>query len=117
MSKPKILHFSVSLNVKDIEASKAFYEKLGFEPYEGAGSVEEKWLIMVYGDAKIGLFQDMFPLNTITLNPDDARTMMKTAKENGLETTSEMGMDEASGPAAFSLVDPDGNPVLIDQHF
>lgn len=114
--KPEIKAFSISLSVKDIAASKAFYEKLGFTPLEGAGGVEEKWMIMVQGKAKVGLFQGMFPQNTITLNPDDARSMFNAAEKAELDIVYQNGMDQASGPASFMVTDPDGNPVLIDQH-
>ena len=114
--KPEIKAFSISLNVKDIAISKAFYEKLGFTPLEGAGSVEQKWIIMIQGKAKIGLFQGMFPQSTITLNPDDARSMFNSVKEAEVTVVYQSGMEAASGPASFMVTDPDGNPVLIDQH-
>ena len=92
-----------------------FYSKLGFEPVPG-GSIESKWMIMKNGAAKIGLFQGFFPQNTITLNPKDARSIFKAASKAGLEAPYQTGMDKNEGPASFSLVDPDGNPILIDQH-
>lgn len=108
--------FSISLNVKDIAESKAFYEKLGFSQVAGAGSVAQKWMLMENGAAKVGLFQGMFPQNTITLNPSDARSIYKKATENGLKTTYSTGLDKPEGPASFALMDPDGNPILVDQH-
>lgn len=108
--------FSISLNVKDVAASKAFYEKLGFSALEGQGGVEQKWLIMQNGKAKIGLFQGFFPQNTITINPKDARGMFKNATDNGLNATFSTGMDKSEGPASFALLDPDGNSILVDQH-
>ncbi len=106
----------IALSVKDIRASKAFYEKLGFTQDPGCGSVEEKWIMMLQGDTMIGLFQDMFPENVLTFNPTDARAVYKHVKSQGLETMQEGNLDKASGPCHFALVDPDGNPVLIDQH-
>lgn len=108
--------FSISLNVKDIAASKAFYEKLGFSALEGQGGIEQKWMIMQNGKAKIGLFQGFFPQNTITINPKDARSMFKKATDSGLAAAFSSGMDKDAGPASFALLDPDGNSILIDQH-
>ncbi len=108
--------FSVSLSVADIQASKDFYEKLGFEQVPGAGGVNAKWMVMTNGAARIGLFQGFFPKNTITLNPKDARIIYKKATDSGLKAVYKLGMDKTEGPASFSMVDPDGNPVLIDQH-
>ena len=109
--------FSISLNVADIEASMKFYESLGFEPVPDCGSVEEKWLMMQNGDAKIGLFEDMFPSNIITFNPEDARAIYKKIRENGVKPIfqSESLRDEESGPCNFSIKDPDGNQILFDQ--
>lgn len=107
---------SISLTVKDIQASKEFYEKLGFEADTRWGSVAQKWLIMINGDAKIGLFQDMFPKNILTFNPTDARSIYKELKAQGVEIAQAANMDKESGACHFSLMDPDGNPVLIDQH-
>jgi catechol 2,3-dioxygenase-like lactoylglutathione lyase family enzyme len=117
-------NFSVSLNVKDLAASKAFYEKLGFKTIGGDG---KSWQIMQTDTATIGLFQGMFPKNTLTFNPgwdrnskavpgfEDVRSLQKTFKARGL--TPEPAADEAStGTAFFMLLDPDGNPVLFDQH-
>jgi lactoylglutathione lyase len=117
--------FSVSLSVADIEASREFYEKLGFEPV--GGNAADNWLILRNGDHVIGLFQGMFEKNILTFNPGwdqqsnetgsftDVREIQRRLKEQGVELTSEA--DETSeGPASITLVDPDGNPVLIDQH-
>lgn len=117
--------FSVSLAVKDIRASKAFYEKLGFETF--GGDVEQNWLIMRNGDTVIGFFQGMFDTNTLTFNPGwdqnaqpvdeftDVREIEQRLKEQGVKMEKETDGSE-SGPAHFVLVDPDGNPILIDQH-
>ena len=118
--------FSISLAVKDIEASKVFYQKLGFKVF--GGDLSQNWLIMNNGDHTIGLFQGMFEKNTITFNPGwdrnankldtftDIRTLQGQLKEQGVEFVSEA--DESSaGPASFILLDPDGNPILVDQHF
>ena len=117
--------FSVSLSVKDIEASREFYEKLGFEPI--GGNADDNWLILRNGDHVIGLFQGMFEKNILTFNPGwdqqcnetdsftDVREIQRALKERGLALVSEA--DEASqGPASLTLIDPDGNPILIDQH-
>ena len=117
--------FPVSLSVKDIEASRDFYEKLGFEPI--GGNADDNWLILRNGDHVIGLFQGMFEKNILTFNPGwdqqcnetdaftDVREIQRTLKEQGLGLVSEA--DEASqGPASLTLIDPDGNPILIDQH-
>ena len=117
--------FSVSLAVKDIQASKAFYEKLGFEDLGGVP--EENWLIMTNGTHVIGLFQGMFEKNILTFNPGwdqsaqaladytDVREIQRQLKAAGLELLSEAD-EEGSGPASLMLLDPDGNPILIDQH-
>jgi catechol 2,3-dioxygenase-like lactoylglutathione lyase family enzyme len=117
--------FSISLAVKDISASKAFYEKLGFEVY--GGEITQNWLIMKNNDHIIGLFQGMFEKNTLTFNPGwdqsanqletftDIRELQCRLKEQNIKFISEA--DESStGPASFILLDPDGNPVLFDQH-
>ena len=117
--------FSVSLSVKDIEASREFYEKLGFEPI--GGNADDNWLILRNGNHVLGLFQGMFEKNILTFNPGwdqqcnetdsftDVREIQRALKERGLALVREA--DEASqGPASLTLVDPDGNPVLIDQH-
>ena len=117
--------FSISLAVKDLQASKEFYEKLGFSTY--AGDMQHNYLIMKNGDHTIGLFQGMFEKNILTFNPGwdnyarplkaftDVRAIQKQLKAQGVELTEEA--DEAtSGPAHITLLDPDGNPILIDQH-
>ena len=117
--------FSVSLAVKDIAASQAFYQKLGFQIFGGDAS--QNWLILKNGDCIIGLFQGMFEKNILTFNPgwdsnahpldnfSDIRELQQQLKAQGLTLLSEA--DETStGPASFMLLDPDGNPVLIDQH-
>ena len=117
--------FSVSLSVKDIEASRDFYQKLGFEAI--GGNTDDNWLILRNGDHVIGLFQGMFEKNILTFNPGwdqqcndtrsftDVREIQRKLKAQGVTLASEA--DESStGPASITLVDPDGNPVLIDQH-
>lgn len=105
--------FSVSLAVKDIKASRAFYEKFGFEVI--AGKEEQKWLVLRNGEAKIGLFQGMFEKNILTFNPVDVRSIQRSLKDAGLSFALEA--DEATmGPAHATLHDPDGNQILIDQH-
>jgi len=117
--------FSVSLSVKDIEASRAFYEKLGFTPF--AGDAAENWLIMKNGDHVIGLFSGMFERNILTFNPGwdqearelksfaDIREIQSQLRAQGLTVENEIDVT-ATGPASFMVVDPDGNPILIDQH-
>ena len=117
--------FSISLAVKDIQASKTFYEKLGFTEFGGV--LEQNWLILKNGDTIIGLFQGMFEKNSLTFNPgwdqsagtldefSDVREIQKSLKAQGVELVSEADED-STGPANIVLVDPDGNPVLIDQH-
>jgi lactoylglutathione lyase len=117
--------FSISLAVKDIQASKNFYQKLGFEIM--SGNQEQNWLILKNGTTVIGLFQGMFKKNILTFNPGwghnaqnletftDVRDLQKELKAKGISLTQEA--DETStGPASFTLTDPDGNPILIDQH-
>lgn len=117
--------FSISLTVKDLAASHAFYEKLGFEDL--GGNAEHGYLILKNGSTVIGLFQGMFDRNMLTFNPGwdenaqpvdpftDVRELQKRLKAAGVELMSEA--DEAgSGPASIMLIDPDGNPILIDQH-
>ena len=117
--------FSVSLAVKDIAASRAFYEKLGFTVF--AGDQSKNWLMLKNGDRVIGLFQGMFEKNVLTFNPGwdqnartlasftDVRQLQRRLKEQGVQFASEA--DETSkGPASFMVIDPDGNPVLVDQH-
>ncbi|WP_377890130.1 VOC family protein [Alkalihalobacillus sp. R86527] len=117
--------FSISLNVKDLEKSKAFYEKLGFNDF--GGDMSHNYLIMKNGNCVIGLFQGMFEKNILTFNPGwnenaenldsftDVRDLQKHLKENGIELTSEAD-ESGEGPASITLEDPDGNPILLDQH-
>jgi lactoylglutathione lyase len=118
-------NFSVSLAVKDIEASKLFYEKLGFTVFVGDQS--QGWLIMKNGDRNIGLFQGMFEQNVLTFNPGwdsnaqplskftDVREIQRHLKAKGVTMITEA--DESStGPASFMIADPDGNTILVDQH-
>ena len=121
----KLGAFSISLAVKNIKASKSFYETLGFSVF--AGDIERNYLIMKNGNALVGLFQGMFENNILTFNPgwdenanslqnfDDVRDIQKTLKSAGIKLESEAD-ENSSGPASFVLLDPDGNPVLIDQH-
>ena len=117
--------FSVSLAVKDIKASQAFYEKLGFEGV--GGNVEDNWLILRNGDHVIGLFQGMFERNLLTFNPGwdqqcaeletftDVRELQRTLKDAGIAFDTEAD-ETTEGPASFVITDPDGNPILVDQH-
>ncbi|TVQ33896.1 MAG: VOC family protein [Phycisphaeraceae bacterium] len=118
-------NFSVSLAVSDLEASRAFYEKLGFRAI--GGDPAQNWLILQNQTATIGLFQGLFERNTLTFNPgwdrsgsaladfDDVRELQRTLRSRGVALESET--DESStGPAYIFLLDPDGNPILIDQH-
>ncbi len=105
--------FSVSLAVKDIKASRTFYEKFGFEMI--AGKEEQKWLILRNGEAKIGLFEGMFDKNVLTFNPTDVRSIQKTLKAAGISFALEAD-ESTTGPAHATLYDPDGNQILIDQH-
>lgn len=117
--------FSVSLAVKDIEASKLFYEKLGFTVFMGAQA--QNWLIMKNGDHTIGLFQGMFEKNILTFNPGwaqdcqplkefaDVREIQKHLKEQGVAIVNPAD-ESTTGPASFMVVDPDGNTILLDQH-
>lgn len=117
--------FSVSLAVKDIHASKAFYEKLGFEAF--MGDISQNWLILKNGEHVIGLFQGMFEKNILTFNPGwnqdaqtldtftDIRDLQRQLKAQGVEFMTEA--DEGTmGPASFMVTDPDGNTILVDQH-
>lgn len=111
----KFGQFSVSLSVKDIAVSQRFYEKLGFVTCEGCGSVEDKWLILQKDDVVIGLFQDMFDKNILTFNPDNARSIEQDFKDKGITIASPSSGE--SGPTHFIVHDPDGNPLMFDQHF
>ncbi len=117
--------FSISLSVKDLQASRAFYQKLGFSEFGGA--LEHNYLIMKNGEHVIGLFQGMFDRNMLTFNPGwdqscgettdftDIRELQRNLREQGIAI--ESGVDEDStGPGSLVIHDPDGNPVLIDQH-
>lgn len=108
----KLGNFSVSLTVKDIKASRAFYEKLGFEQIDGVE--EQNWLIMRLGDTIIGLFQGMFDKNILTFNPRDVRKLQEKLKADGIEIMTEAQAGE--GPASMIIQDPDGNTILFDQH-
>jgi len=121
----KLGAFSVSLSVKNIHASKTFYENLGFSVF--AGDIEKNYLIMKNGNALIGLFQGMFENNILTFNPgwdesantlesfDDVRDIQKHLKAKDVKLEREADYD-SSGPASAVLMDPDGNTILIDQH-
>ncbi|WP_411766368.1 VOC family protein [Winogradskyella sp. A3E31] len=121
----KLGAFSISINVKDINASKSFYETLGFAVF--AGDLKHNYLIMKNGDSIIGLFQGMFEQNIITFNPgwdqnanqlddfNDVRDIEKHLKTNHIKLERETEKD-SSGPASIVLYDPDGNTILIDQH-
>ncbi|OCA81692.1 glyoxalase [Bacillus sp. FJAT-27225] len=121
----KLGAFSVSLNVKDIQASKAFYEKLGFESF--GGDITQNWLIMKNENCIIGLFQGMFEKNILTFNPGwdqnarnlesftDIREIQKQLKAEGINIRSEAD-ETTTGPAHFFIEDPDGNQILVDQH-
>jgi catechol 2,3-dioxygenase-like lactoylglutathione lyase family enzyme len=117
-------NFSVSLTVKDLKASREFYEKLGFHSITGNG---RNWSILQNDTATIGLFQGMFEKNSLTFNPgwdrnsttlkdfDDVRTLQRALKAAGIKLQTEAD-EKSTGPASFSLLDPDGNPILVDQH-
>ena len=117
--------FSVSLSVKDIHKSIDFYQKLGFEIF--AGELEQNWIILKNGEVLIGLFQGMFEKNILTFNPGwnqsaeildsftDVRDIQQSLKQAGLTIIQEVDPD-SEGPASITLEDPDGNPILIDQH-
>lgn len=117
--------FSVSLTVKDLQASRAFYEKLGFSALGGVP--DQNWLILKNGDHVIGLFQGMFDKNILTFNPGwdqsaqpvdsftDVRELQRELKAKGVELAQEAD-ESTTGPASFVIIDPDGNPILIDQH-
>jgi len=117
--------FSISLSVKDLQASRAFYEKFGFETV--GGEAAQNWLILRSGDHTIGLFQGMFEKNTLTFNPGwdknaqavdgftDIRELQRQLKAAGVELMAETD-ESGSGPGSLIAIDPDGNPILIDQH-
>ena len=121
----KLGAFSISLSVKDINASKAFYEALGFTVF--AGSLEQNYLIMKNELALVGLFQGMFKNNILTFNPgwdhnaatldqfEDVREIQRQLKEKGIVLMSEAD-ETTSGPASLFVMDPDGNTILLDQH-
>jgi lactoylglutathione lyase len=121
----KLGAFSISLSVKDLAVSKTFYENLGFIPF--AGSMEQNYLIMKNETTLIGLFQGMFEGNILTFNPgwdsnastldnyDDARSIQQELTDKGVDIEHPADT-ESSGPASFVIADPDGNPILIDQH-
>lgn len=118
-------NFSISLAVKDIHASKDFYEKLGFQAF--MGDISQNWLILKNGDHVIGLFQGMFEKNLMTFNPGwdssarklntytDVRELQRLLKAQGMVFESEAD-ENTTGPASFMILDPDGNPILVDQH-
>jgi lactoylglutathione lyase len=117
--------FSISLTVKDLAASKAFYEIFGFTVF--GGDAAQNWLILKNGDTVIGLFQGMFEKNILTFNPGwdsnaqklatftDVRELQRQLKEQGVQFESEAD-ETTTGPASFVAIDPDGNPILVDQH-
>jgi catechol 2,3-dioxygenase-like lactoylglutathione lyase family enzyme len=121
----KLGAFSVSLTVKDIKASKTFYENLGFSIF--AGDLKMNYLIMKNGNSLIGLFQGMFENNLLTFNPgwdenannldhfDDVREIQQMLQSKGIELASEAD-EKTEGPAIITITDPDGNLILIDQH-
>ena len=125
MKTLKLGVFSMSLSVKNIHASKDFYENLGFSVF--GGDIKQNWLIMKNENTIIGLFQGMFDKNLLTFNPgwdenaknldgfDDVRVIQKHLKEKGISLESEAD-ENTSGPASFVVVDPDGNQILFDQH-
>jgi predicted enzyme related to lactoylglutathione lyase len=118
-------NFSVSLAVKDIKASMAFYQKLDFK--QVGGNLEQNWVVLQNGSARIGLFQGMFEKNILTFNPgwtknrevltdfQDVRDLQRALKARGLTIAPEADVT-TRGPAYFELTDPDGNTLLIDQH-
>ena len=117
--------FSISLAVKDLQASKDFYEKFGFAVF--AGDESQNWLILKNDDHAIGLFQGMFEQNIMTFNPGwdsnagelddftDVRDLQRQLKAAGVQLTTEAD-ETTTGPACFTAIDPDGNPLLVDQH-
>jgi predicted lactoylglutathione lyase len=125
MASMQLGAFSVSLAVKDLAASRRFYEALGFTPFHGEAS--QNWLILKNGAHVIGLFQGMFDKNILTFNPGwdqaaqklpaftDVRQLQKQLKASGLKLMTEAD-ESTTGPASFMLTDPDGNMILVDQH-
>jgi lactoylglutathione lyase len=117
--------FSISLAVRNLEASRKFYEKFGFKVF--AGDASQNWLILKNGDHVIGLFQGMFDKNILTFNPGwdgnaqklaaftDVRELQRQLKAQGVQMVNEAD-ESTAGPASFMAVDPDGNPILVDQH-
>lgn len=117
--------FSLSLSVKDIHVSKAFYEKLGFRVFHG--EIDQKWLIMKNDDVVIGLFESMFEGNMMTFNPgwdnnaeevnpfSDVRDLAKSYEDQGIDIM-DAALDSPEGPGSFMIKDPDGNVILLDQH-
>jgi lactoylglutathione lyase len=117
--------FSISLAVKDLEASRSFYEKLGFKVF--AGDASQKWLILKNAEHAIGLFQGMFEKKILTFNPGcdnnaqrlatftDIRDLQRELKSEGVQLQQEAD-ESTTGPASFVVVHPDGNPILVDQH-
>ena len=118
-------NFSISLAVKDIEASRTFYDALGFKTF--MGDAMQGWLILKNGDHVIGLFQGMIEKNMLTFNPGwdsnasalgeftDVRELQRQLKARGITLATEVD-ETTTGPASFMVVDPDGNPILVDQH-
>lgn len=121
----KLGAFSISLNVKDLLVSKEFYEKIGFTNF--GGQLEHGYLIMKNGDTIIGLFQGMFERNILTFNPgwdqdchtlndfSDVRELHKEIEKQKIPSE-QVSLDSQGGPGSFVIIDPDGNPILIDQH-
>jgi lactoylglutathione lyase len=117
--------FSISLAVKNLDASRTFYEKFGFRVF--AGEASQNWLIMKNGDHAIGLFQGMFEKNILTFNPGwdsnaqnlatftDVRDLQRQLRAQGVQLQQQAD-ESTTGPASFVAVDPDGNPILVDQH-
>ena len=118
-------NFSISLSVKNLQASKTFYAALGFVPI--GGDDEQGWIILRNGDCTVGLFQGRFDKNTLTFNPGwnaegellgeftDVRDLQRQLKSQGMVLATEAD-ENSTGPASFMIIDPDGNPILVDQH-
>jgi catechol 2,3-dioxygenase-like lactoylglutathione lyase family enzyme len=118
-------NFSISLAVRDLEASRTFYEKFGFRVF--AGDASQNWLILKNGDHAIGLFQGMFEKNILTFNPGwdsnaqklakftDVRELQRQLRAQGVQLQQQAD-ESTTGPASFVALDPDGNPILVDQH-